>query len=303
MIDRACLSINNSCNLHCFYCNFRQMDRITNDEKLNESDINDILNNILYYSRQNNISIFKIGIVGAGEPLLNFTTIKHIIEYAKQEDIDNIFSFYSITNGTLVNEDILTFFYNNKQRIILNFSLDGYEELHNYGKEAFQKTLAGIKLFEAIFREKPILNCTVSRQTLNNKEAVVSYFIEQGFKKVNFSQLIDVNSNDLTITHQEFLGFLQFVKNTKAIDFRQDRKEKKYDCRCYGQLCGVGRTNISITKQGIYPCYRFYKNDAYKIADFNIDLFEIESNMLKMLNPIKDGECYYNKHILNRSDL
>jgi uncharacterized protein len=279
------------------------MGLITDDEELSESDINKILRNILYYSRQKNISVFKMGIVGAGEPLLNFDKIKYIIEYAKREDVNNIFAFYIITNGTLVNEDMLAFFYDNKQRITLNFSLDSYEKLHNYGKEAFQKTLTGIKLFEAVFQEKPILNCTVSRQTLNNQEAVVSYFIEHGFRKVNFSQLIDVNSNDLTITHQEFLNFLQFVQDTKAIDFRQNRKEKKYDCRSYGQLCGVGRTNIVITKQGIYPCYRFYKNDEYKIADFDVDLFEVESNMLKKIKPVKDGECYFDKHILNRSDL
>jgi len=303
MIDRACLSINNSCNLHCFYCNFRQMNRITNDEKLNESDINDILRNIICYSRQNNISTFKIGIVGAGEPLLNFATIRYIIEYVNREDVDDILSFYTITNGTLVSEDMLTFFYNNKRRITLNFSLDGYEELHNYGKEAFQKTFTGIKLFEAKFQEEPVINCTVSRQTLNNQEDVIRYFIEQGLRKVNFSQLIDVNSNDFTITHQEFLGFLQFVKDTKVIDFRQNKKEKKYDCRSYGQLCGVGRTNICITKQGIYPCFRFYKNDAYKIADFNVDLFKVEASMIKKVIPVKDGECYYNKYILNRSDL
>jgi uncharacterized protein len=279
------------------------MGRITNDEKLSESDINSILRNILFYCRQKNISIFKAGIVGAGEPLLNFSTIKYIIEYVKREDIDNIFAFYTITNGTLINEDMLTFFYNNRQRITLNFSLDGYEKLHNYGKEAFQKTLDGIKQYEAMFQEKPVLNCTVSRQTLNNQEAVIDFFIDAGFRKVNFSQLIDVNDQDLAITHKEYLDFLQFVQNTKFIDFRQNRKEKKYDCRSYGQLCGVGRTNIVITKQGIYPCYRFYKNDVYKFADFNVDLFEVESNMLKMVEAVKNGECYYNKHILNWGDL
>lgn len=303
MIDRACLSINNSCNLNCRYCSFRQMGMITADEKLSESDISAILRNILYYSRQNNVPVFKMGIVGAGEPLLDFATIKYIVEKVKCEDVDNILAFYTITNGTLVNEDMLAFFYDNKGRITLNFSLDGYEKVHNYGKEAFQKTFDGIKRFEAVFQEKPILNCTVSRQTLDNQEAVVNYFIEHGFRKVNFSQFIDVNSHDLAITHQEFLDFLQFVQSKKTIDFRQNRKEKKYDCRSYGKLCGVGRTNIFITKQGIYPCGRFYKDDAYKIGDINTDLFEIEANMLKKVKPIKDGDCFYNKHILKRSDV
>jgi uncharacterized protein len=279
------------------------MNRISNDEMLNEDDISIILHNILDYSKQGGLSMFKMGIVGAGEPLLNFDTIKYIIEYVKSEDTDNIFTFYTITNGTLVNEDMLAFFYNNRHRIALNFSLDGYEELHNYGKEAYKNTFDGIKLYETIFQEKPVLNCTVNRQTLNNKESVVSYFIEHGFKKVNFSQIFDVKEPDLAITHQEFLDFLQFVRNKTHIDFRQNRKEKKYDCRAYGQLCGVGRTNIFITKQGIYPCSRFYKNDTYKIADIDADLFEVESNILEKIKCVEDGECYYNKYISGRGDL
>jgi uncharacterized protein len=279
------------------------MNRITNDDMLTVSDARIILDNILDYIRKNKISMFKMGIVGAGEPLLNFDIIKFIIEYVKNADADKNLLFYTITNGTLINEDMLNFLYNNKQRITLNFSLDGYENLHNFGKEAFNKTLDGIMLYEAIFHEKPILNCTVSKQTLINKEAAVGYFIEHGFEKINFVQLIDVEDNDLTITHQEFLDFLKFVQETKAIIFRQNRKEKKYDCRTYGQLCGVGRTNIFITKQGIYPCCRFYKNEDYKIADFDVNLFDVESNMLYKLHPVEDGECYFDKHISRRNDL
>ena len=232
MIDRACLSVNNRCNLTCRYCNFRQMDLIANDEALNEDDIEVILNNLLDYCKKRGVSTFKIGIVGAGEPLLDFNKIKHAIEYAKLEDHDNIFVFYTITifytitNGTLVNKDMLSFFFDNKRRIILNFSLDGYEKIHNYGKQEFNKTFCAIKMYTDIFKENPVLNCTVSRQTLKYREAVVDFFVKQGFKNVNFSQLVDVRDNDLEITHEEFLHFLQFVKSKNAITFRQNRNEK-----------------------------------------------------------------------------
>jgi uncharacterized protein len=264
------------------------------------SDINGILRDILDYSRKHDIAQFKMGIVGAGEPLLNFDKIRQIVEFAEREDSGNIFAFYTITNGTLVNKDMLDFFYNHKQRIALNFSLDGYEELHNYGKAEFKKTVAGIKLYESVFHEKPILNCTVSWQTLNNKEAVIDYFRTNGFEKVNFSQLFDVEDADLAITHQEFVDFLRFVTDTKAIIFRQNRTEKRYDCRSYGQLCGVGRTNIFITRQGIYPCGRFYKNDAYRLANFDAAIDEVDSAMKIKVQPVKDSECYYDKHILGK---
>jgi len=302
MIDRAYLSINNTCNLHCRYCSFRQTNLITNDEILTESDINNILRNILDYSRKNNISLFKLGIVGAGEPFIDFNLIKYIIEYTKSEDVDNILTFYTITNGTLVNNNFLTHLYENRQLISINFSLDGYKELHNYGKEAFNKTFDGIKQYEAVYKEKPVLNCTVSRQTIKNKEAVVNFFVRNGFEKVNFNLLIDVDDRDLIITHEEFNNFLKFIKKTNVIVSRQNRKERIYDCLIYGQLCGAGRNNIFITKQGIYPCCRFYKNETYKIANMDFDLFEVESNMAKKIKPVKDGECYYNTHIKNGSN-
>jgi uncharacterized protein len=239
------------------------------------------------------LALFKIGISGAGEPLMNFEKIKYIIEYVEREDIDNILSFYSITNGTLVTKDILYFLNDHKQRIKLNFSLDGYEKLHNYGKGGYKKTFNGIKLYETIFREKPILNCTVSLQTINNKEMLLDYFKKHDFKNINFTRLVDVEDQDLKINHQEYLDFLQFIFDAKVINFRQCRKEKKYDCLIYGQLCGVGRTNIFFSKQGIYPCSRFYKNESYRIANFNASLFEVESKMFEKLNSVKDDECYY----------
>jgi uncharacterized protein len=274
------------------------MDKINQDEALSDNDIAVILSHILEYARKKDLDMFKMGIVGAGEPLLSFDKIQKIVNYAEQNDAAEIFVFYTITNGTLVDKNMIDFFYAYKKRIALNFSLDGYEKLHNYGKAEFKKTVEGIKLYEKIFQEKPILNCTVSRQTLNNKEAVLDYFHEQGFEKVNFSQLIDVDAPDLDITHQDFVDFLRFVADTKVIKFRQNRTEKRYDCRIYGQLCGVGRTNIFITKQGIYPCCRLYKNNAYWLAVFDATLDEVELNMNVKVKPVKDGECYFNKHIL-----
>jgi len=301
MIDRICLSINNSCNLHCRHCNFRRSDKINDDAMLGKSEIYTILHNILHYSKKNGISSFKMGITGSGEPLFNFNIIKYINECLEDKDVDKIVTFYIITNGTLVNEDILKYLYKKKNQVTLNFSLDGYEELHNYGKEAFNKTLDGIKLYESIFHEKPVLNCTVSRQTLNNKEAVIDYFIKHNFKKINFCQLVDVEDDDLKISRLEYLSFLQFIQSKNAIVFRQNKQDKKYDCCIYGQLCGVGRTNIFVSKQGIYPCFRFYKNDEYKIGSFDAEFHEVDLNLQK-LQSVKEGECYYNKYIINRRE-
>jgi uncharacterized protein len=300
MIDRACISLNNSCNLKCRYCNFRKRNQITDDEIFSLEELLLVIANILYYSQQNSISQFKIGLVGAGEPLLNFDKIIGIIEYSEHEDTDSILRFYTITNGTLINKDTIDFFHTFKHRISLNFSLDGYEDLHNYGRSGFKKNAEGIKLYENIFQEKPAINCTVTKQTLNNRERVMDYFCSNGFKNVNFTKLVDTEESGLAVTYEEFDGFLQFVRQgyRNEIHFRQNRNEKKYDCKTYGKLCGIGYNNIFITKHGIYPCYRLYKEDTYKLANFNSPLNETVIKMKKLFPiSLSGAECYYDKHI------
>jgi uncharacterized protein len=298
MIDRACVSINNTCNLFCRYCNFRQTGVITQEKGLTGEDVETVIMNILGYADRNTLLEFKVGIVGTGEPFLDFDKIQRAITCAVHHDTAKILVFYVITNGTLVDEEKLNFFYEHQNRVALNFSLDGYEELHNYGKAAYKETLAGIALYEKRFKEKPVLNCTVNRQTLINREKALSWFEKMGFKKVNFSELIDVDDDDLCISHGEFLEFLRFTAGRGTVAFRQNRAEQKYDCRTYGRLCGVGRTNIFITKQGIYPCCRFYKKEDYRFSDFDENLDAVEEIMKQRLKPVNDGECYFNKHIL-----
>jgi transcriptional regulator with XRE-family HTH domain len=56
----------------------------------------------------------------------------------------------------------------------------GSEELHNYGKTSYKETYEGIALYEKCFKEKPIINCTVNRQTLIYRELVLSWFDGSG---------------------------------------------------------------------------------------------------------------------------
>jgi uncharacterized protein len=73
---------------------------------------------------------------------------------------------------------------------------------------------------------------------------------------------------------------------------RQSSKIKKYDCVKYGNLCGVGRTNIFITKSGIYPCARFMGDLKYRISSFDQNWFDIDKLLAQYKKPI-DGECFF----------
>ena len=113
MIDRACISLGELCNLKCAYCHFQNErngklsglpQEFTSDEMI------EIADNIHQYTIENNLPVFKIGIVGAGETLLQFEKIRTLIEYIKQKNYTHL-QFYTITNGTVFKKDMLDFFF------------------------------------------------------------------------------------------------------------------------------------------------------------------------------------------------
>lgn len=295
MIDRACISLGEKCNLRCRYCHFK--DRLSGKtQEFSAQDLFLIIDNISSYCISNNLKQFKIGIVGSGEPLLEYDKIKELINHVQRSGYDHL-SFYTITNGTIINDEMIEFFYQNRDLITVCFSLDGYEELHKIGRENYKKTYQNIAKYEAVFSRKPPINCTVHKGTIQNADAVRKFFTNEGFIDVTFSRLVDSNKENLTITNLEYsnfiqdcVGFLFSVRQLKAENI------KKYDCTMYGKLCGVGKTNIFITKPGIYPCGRFYGNDNYNYGPFSTNIHEIEMKMTEM-KVLNEGECYYDKYV------
>ena len=295
MIDRACISLGERCNLKCKYCHFHgeYTQKLSGQrQEFSQDELSEIIDNInSYYDAKN--GKFKLGIVGSGEPLMEFDKIKYIIDYARK--ISANIELYTITNAILLDSEKLKFFYKHRDIIKLCVSLDGYEELHNIGRENFQKVYEGIKKYEDLFGAKPAINCTVHALSIKNKEKLEKFLVDERFSDITFSRLFDCYDQDLVITTDEYKAFLSSFVNSK-LKIRQldQQKAQKYDCTMYGTLCGVGRTNIFITKQGIYPCGRFYGKEEYNEGSFNAPLIEIE-NRIKRLTPLDAKKCYYDE--------
>lgn len=299
MIDRACISLNHRCNLTCSYCHFAgKENRTANKEfEFSESEVRKIVYNIVEYCKEKGINTFKLGIVGSGEPLLSFAVLKAIVEEARILN-QSLFKMYTISNGTIIDDEQLRFFYENRDIISLNFSLDGPESVHGAARQGFNKTMAAAERYERVFGEKPRVNATCTRLTLNNSEEVISFFLENGFKNVDFSIVSDTDDVNIRISEEEYEDFLGKCKK-RGLTTRQTREgsSEVRDCAKYGRLCGVGVTNIFYTRKGIYPCGRFFGRDDYIIAPFDSDLNEVEKNMRKFI-PVSQGECYYDVKVV-----
>ena len=73
----------------------------------------------------------------------------------------------------------------------------------------------------------------------------------------------------------------------------------------YGTLCGVGRTNIFVTKRGIYPCGRFYGNEDYNYGAFDFSTPNFIGRFIKgdLQYFVTNGsfiDFYYNYQAENR---
>ena len=263
MIDRICISINNECNLKCAYCHFREKQNAIHKTKM---DINEILQNAGEYLQKNkNIKVFKIGFVGNGEPMLAKKELKEYIRYICDYILNGKIAAYTITNGTLVNQEILEFF--REYRVNTGFSIDGIPEIHNKLRcSTHTKVMKAIDLYYTINGIYPPMNCTVGKEILDRTEDTISFF-ERFDSRVTFSRMIGKNG----ISLNEFHGFLNKAK--KKLNIRTGG----YDCTMYGGMCGAGINNIFYANGNIYICGNCV--DLPPVADAGTPLDDIKTDI------------------------
>ena len=293
MIDRACVSLTDACNLRCRYCHFR--DKQVAGTRMPLGEAASWVRKINEYCHERGLARFKLGIVGSGEPLLELCTILAMIE-AAEADPANAIAFYTITNGTLATTEALTRLREHRETLSVCFSLDGPEAVHDTGRSSFDRAMQGISNYREVYGKAPAINATVNLQTVRHADEVVRFFVEEGLATVTFSRLVDCDDPDLAITREQFDGFMAYAKS-QGLASRQFRGEATYDCTMYGRLCGVGRTNVFITQEGVYPCGRFYRNEAYRLGGPDSSLAAIEQ-ACSAIEPVDDGKCYYDERVL-----
>lgn len=266
MITRVCISINNRCNLRCKYCHFHEKkDSIVESEM----DIIKILDNIRQYIDKNAISSFKIGFVGNGEPLLEFDKLRTYIDHIADLLKSGVISAYTITNGVLLNREILEYLVANKVNV--GFSLDGLKTIHDKLRcRSYDKVIKSIELYREVVGTYPSLNCTVGCDVLDNAEQTIKFF-EAFSSRITFSRMI----GKYGISLSEFNAFLDKAAQTLNV------RRGGYDCTMYGGKCGAGMNNIFYANGKIYVCGNcvdldtpFSSDTPLELVNFNIPEFD-----------------------------
>lgn len=239
MVTRACISINNRCNLNCTYCHFQEKKNYIQEDNM---DVITILDIITSHIEDNDIDLFKLGFVGNGEPMLDYEKLKqyiaHIGDYLKSGRI----AAYTITNGLLVDREKLEFF--KEYNVNVGFSVDGISAIHDkYRCGTHERVMENIALYKEVNGKYPSMNCTVGKEIIDNLEATIGFF-EQFGNRITFSRMIGKQG----ISLPDFNAFLN--KAMKRLNVRTGG----YDCTMYGGMCGAGMDNIFYANGKIFIC-------------------------------------------------
>ena len=158
---RVCmLMITHACNLKCSYCYETHKQNAYMTVDLAKQIISEEAEMIESSDKFDEIQIDFMG----GEPLMNFTLIKEIVEWLEKGAINVPWVCFASTNATLINDDIKDWLKKHKKYMILGISYDGTSKMQsqNRGTDNYEIDL---DFFYNLWPEQTF-QMTISKETL-----------------------------------------------------------------------------------------------------------------------------------------
>lgn len=215
--------VTNNCNLHCIYCQASAGNQTSGKINMTPDTAVESVNRIFESPSDSFIIEFQ-----GGEPLMNFSVVKRIIEYAtdlaqkNQKQVE----FSLISNFThIATEEKLRFLV--EHNVSICFSLDGPKELHerNRGKNypgAFDVLKGKIELYRKVWSEsrsdaitlKALMTTTAASLPLFKE--IVNTYLDIGITELNIRALTPLGRaeafyKDINYSPEEFLSFWKHV--------------------------------------------------------------------------------------------
>ena len=208
--------VTNMCNANCVYCQARIKDHPSHGlmtEKIGEKAVD-----IALQSPSRFITFEFQG----GEPLLNFETIKHIVEYSEDNKKDKSIEYTIVSNLSLLTDEIIEFF--QKYNFKVSTSIDGPKSIHDSNRpllsnlSSFERAKEGIQRIKAANIPIGAIE-TTTRQSLQFPEEIVQAYDELGLDSVFLRMLTPLGFakedwRKIGYTANEYVAFYN-----KALDY------------------------------------------------------------------------------------
>jgi len=284
-VKAMCLNIAHDCNLRCKYC-FASTGDFGKGRKLMSFETGKHAIDFLLENSGDRPNL-ELDFFG-GEPLMNFDTVKKIVEYARsrEDEYGKKFRFTITTNGLLLDDDKIDFINREMSNVVL--SIDGRKEINDYfrvrvdGSGCYDKILPAFKKLVAGRGDKEYyVRGTFTNRNTDFSEDVFSLYNE-GFDQISVEPVVG-DSDEFALTEKDLPAVFKEYENLANRILENEKNGGKFNffhfmidldqgpCaikRLRG--CGCGNDYIAVTPDGdIYPCHQFVGIDEYKMG--NID--------------------------------
>lgn len=286
-IRAVALNVAEQCNLRCVYCYAGE-----GDYGKNELMPVDVAKETLRYFVKEGVSQFTVVFFG-GEPLLNFSLIKEVVEYAKAEFPKTKFHYRMTTNGLLLTSKILDFL--SKNNFSLTISYDGnmsqMENRLSVDKKRQTKDFAAEKILKFQSDLQKLDGFKI--RTTVTPNAAKSFGMELDDVSQRLGQ--HMGFNRVASSEEKFSFKMKDAKALMAVlSEKVDEliREKEFEkllkldnvaafirilsARLYlAKTCGAGLNYLSVSTSGdFYLCHRFTEDSSEKIGSLKDGLDE-----------------------------
>jgi uncharacterized protein len=178
--------ISQRCNQRCAYC---QVSSRNPSDVAGDMDMETAKRSVDMALRSP-AKVLKFEFQG-GEPLLNFETVRFIVEYSKEKAKENgtLIEYVLCTNLTLATDDMLRYCSDNN--ILISTSLDGPENVHDSnrryrdGTGSYRSFMRGLERARRYVSEENISALmTATRSSLSHSKEIVDEYVKNGLNSI-----------------------------------------------------------------------------------------------------------------------
>ena len=280
------LVLTHQCNLDCVYCYEHHKNSCTMSAELAKKIVDDEL------SMNDGVSMVEFDFFG-GEPLLEFDTVKEVVEYTVKKEYDKDYIFFITTNGVLLDDERKAWLKAHADALQVGLSLDGTKEMHDKNRCCSFDDI-DLEFFRTTYPEESV-KMTVSKETLPDLAEGVIFCHDAGFDvSCNLAYGIDWDSKEnQDIFASQLAKLVDYylenpqIKPCAILDINRIKSLASQEDRSY-RLCGAGYAMRAYDCDGTcYPCQFFLpicvgdeKAKASLSLDFSNFMLATASSML-----------------------
>lgn len=284
VIKALCLNVAHTCNLNCEYC-FAGQGRFHGKRALMSYDVGKRALDFLIENsgERHNLEVDFFG----GEPLMNWDTVKKLVEYARSVEggYGKHFRFTLTTNGILIDDDVIDF--TNREMTNVVLSLDGRKQIHDRlrkdyaGNGSYDRIVPKFKrLVQARGGENYYIRGTFTHANPDITNDIF-HIVDLGFSSLSLEPVVcdsgdpfALTPSDIEIVKKEYeklaMWLLLRKREGRPVTFYHYMLDLENGPCIYKRIsgCGSGSEYMAVTPTGkLYPCHQFVGEDEFELGD------------------------------------